>query len=287
MGYIDGKIRIFDATSHQLLLTLSGHTSRMLALAWSPDGTKLISGSGTPDNTARIWNALTGGQQFMFGNFGIDISAVGWTPDGNRVFAIPSERNGKVWNPTTGQFITDFTTGTSTDVVWSPDNTKVAIGLGSGTIDIEDATSLQTLLCTESCRANTPSPIVQVAWKPDGSQVAAATMRGLVRSWSATSGQKLLELAANDYQGDDILLKQVIAVAFNASGSQLNSLSGDGRLRIWNASTGQVLQTTQISAPVFAAAWSPDRTKLAYGDTDNTTLHIIPAPRVSAVTPTP
>ena len=37
---------------------LMGHTDIVYSVAFSPDGTRIVSGSG--DNTLRIWNADTG-----------------------------------------------------------------------------------------------------------------------------------------------------------------------------------------------------------------------------------
>ena len=38
--------------------TLSGHVGQVLSVAFSPDGTRVISGS--EDNLVNIWNAKTG-----------------------------------------------------------------------------------------------------------------------------------------------------------------------------------------------------------------------------------
>jgi len=38
--------------------TLKGHTDEVKCVAFSPDGTRIVSGSG--DNLAKIWNAATG-----------------------------------------------------------------------------------------------------------------------------------------------------------------------------------------------------------------------------------
>ncbi len=55
IGAKDGKIRIIDIATKDLLTTLQGHTSRVLAVMFSPDSRMLISGSGHPENTVRIW----------------------------------------------------------------------------------------------------------------------------------------------------------------------------------------------------------------------------------------
>ena len=46
---------MWDATSGKELLTLTGHTSRVLGIAFSPDGTRLATAS--VDRTARVYAA--------------------------------------------------------------------------------------------------------------------------------------------------------------------------------------------------------------------------------------
>jgi WD40 repeat protein len=50
----DSTIRIWDATSWQLLRTLRGHTSVIMSLAFSPDGRRLVTGSR--DHTVKFWD---------------------------------------------------------------------------------------------------------------------------------------------------------------------------------------------------------------------------------------
>ena len=45
-------------TSGRLLHTLTGHTGGVWAVAWSPDGTRLVSGGD--DGTVRVWEAESG-----------------------------------------------------------------------------------------------------------------------------------------------------------------------------------------------------------------------------------
>jgi WD40 repeat protein len=53
----DKTIKIFDLDTGELLKTLTGHRSEVNALAYSPDGKYLISGSR--DTSVKRWNAET------------------------------------------------------------------------------------------------------------------------------------------------------------------------------------------------------------------------------------
>jgi ribosome assembly protein 4 len=57
-GSGDGSARIWDCDTGTPLHTLKGHTSWVLTVSWSPDGTTLATGS--MDNTVRLWDVKTG-----------------------------------------------------------------------------------------------------------------------------------------------------------------------------------------------------------------------------------
>ena len=51
-------MRVWEAGSGRLLHTLTGHTGPVLAVGWSPDGSRLVSGGD--DGTVRVWEAGSG-----------------------------------------------------------------------------------------------------------------------------------------------------------------------------------------------------------------------------------
>jgi WD40 repeat protein len=53
-GGEDGRVRIWDLNDPQNLKVLTGHTSAVLAVAFSPEGNFLVSGS--IDHTGRLWD---------------------------------------------------------------------------------------------------------------------------------------------------------------------------------------------------------------------------------------
>jgi WD40 repeat protein len=56
-GCADSTIRLIDVATRQEVANLRGHTDYVHSVAWSPDGTGLVSGSG--DFTVRVWDALS------------------------------------------------------------------------------------------------------------------------------------------------------------------------------------------------------------------------------------
>jgi WD40 repeat protein len=54
VGEASGKIKVFDAKTGQVAKTLEGHTAAVRGVAFTADGTQLVSGS--EDKTCRLWN---------------------------------------------------------------------------------------------------------------------------------------------------------------------------------------------------------------------------------------
>jgi WD40 repeat protein len=60
-GCADGAIRLLDVGRRQVVAELRGHREYVHAVDWSPDGTRLISGSG--DMTVRLWESPPVGER--------------------------------------------------------------------------------------------------------------------------------------------------------------------------------------------------------------------------------
>ena len=78
------SVKILNTDTSAVLCTLSGHSNLVYSVAWSPDGTKLASGSA--DKTVRIWEAATGKQLWQL-NVGSFVNSVHFSPDGHTVAA--------------------------------------------------------------------------------------------------------------------------------------------------------------------------------------------------------
>ena len=109
---------------------LTGHTDAVLSVAFSPDGTRIVSGSA--DNTVRVWDADTGQP----------IGAAADRPHRHGVqCGVQPRRHAhrlrqrrqtvRLWDADTGQPIgTPLTghTGAVTSVAFSPDGTRIVSG---------------------------------------------------------------------------------------------------------------------------------------------------------------
>jgi WD40 repeat protein len=81
----DGQGKIWDLASGQEIATLSGHTKAIKALAFSPDGKRLVSAGD--DRTLKLWEVPNGQELVTLRGHRLSIGAIGFTPDGHRIIS--------------------------------------------------------------------------------------------------------------------------------------------------------------------------------------------------------
>ena len=83
-------------SSHsKALYTYHGHTASVNAVAWSPDGKRIASGS--TDNTVQVWDAIDGRHVFTYKGHTNPVGAVAWSPDGKRIASGGNDHTVQVW----------------------------------------------------------------------------------------------------------------------------------------------------------------------------------------------
>jgi WD40 repeat protein len=136
------------------------HDSFVSAVAFSPDGTRVVSGS--LDGTARVWNAgyvLAGDEVARMPHEG-GVCAVALSPDGRWVISGSADGTARVWEAESG--IERFSlqhTAAVTSVAFSPDGRWIVTGSDDGTARVWawQPQDVITLLCARLPRNFTKS----------------------------------------------------------------------------------------------------------------------------------
>src|SRR5205085_2179355 len=121
------------------LFTYQGHSDFVDAVAWSPNGRFIASGSW--DHTVRVWNAKTQTLILSYAQGDI-VDVVAWSPDGH--FIAVGVRNSSIYvvDAKTGAPLhqNSYTNPDDADVVntlaWSPDSHFIAVGGRDGSVQI-------------------------------------------------------------------------------------------------------------------------------------------------------
>ena len=75
-------MRVWDVATGTEMVKLECHSDSVRSVSWSPDGTRLASGSY--DNTVRVWDVATGTEMVKLEGHSDIVSSVSWSPDGTR-----------------------------------------------------------------------------------------------------------------------------------------------------------------------------------------------------------
>ncbi|HCF27228.1 MAG TPA: hypothetical protein DEV81_08500 [Cyanobacteria bacterium UBA11049] len=237
--------------------SLTEHTDRITAVAISPDGQTLVSGSN--DKTIKIWQLNTGKLIRSFKGDSGAISSVAISADGNFLAAGSHDTpksNVKVWNLKTGNLIHTLLGHHKpvNSIAISPDAQILASASNKIKIwHLHKGDRLCTLWHSYTVNS--------AAISPDSSILASGSSDSKIRLWNPLSGELLRTLTGHS--------DEVKSVAISPDGQTLISGSADTRIKIWRLSTGKLLHTlTGHSAQVNSVAISPDGETLISGSAD-------------------
>jgi WD40 repeat protein len=249
--------KVWDASTGQELLALTGKTGAVISVAFSPDGRRLATGS--EDGTTKLWDAHSGQELVTIQGHTDRVRTVAFRPDGRRLATASWDGTTKLWDPETGQILLSINEPANR-VAFSPDGQRlVTADRGQKrTATVWDAHSGQKLLMLEL--AGEP---LGVAFSPDGHRLATTSGDGIARIWDAASGRQIFNLTGHSGGVD--------GVAFSPDGHHLATSSWDGTVKIWDALSGQELLTlTGHAGPVYCVVFSRDGWRLATGSNDRT-----------------
>jgi WD40 repeat protein len=99
---LDKAITISDAQTQKEVIKLLGHTGPITALAISPDGKHLASGS--QDKTVALWN-IRDGRQVLRIQSGAAVTSLTITPDGKTLSARIADKTRIDWDLATGKVL--------------------------------------------------------------------------------------------------------------------------------------------------------------------------------------
>ncbi len=256
-------LRLYDAaTAAPLAPAQDGHRNRVTAIAWSPDGSVIATGSF--DDTIRFWNAERGtpvGDPLQ----GHDdtVKGLAFSPDGRALASASDDRTVRIWDPATRRQVHRLAGHTRAvfAIAYSPDGRFIASGSDDDTIRLWDAVSGRP--ASQVMRGHGDS-VRSLAFSPDGKVLASGADDKTVRVWNPATGREIGAMApAHD--------GSVSAVAFSPDGARIVSGSADGTLRLWDAvkrtAIGKPAEGHQLN--VNTVAFSPDGTRIASGSNND------------------
>jgi WD40 repeat protein/tRNA A-37 threonylcarbamoyl transferase component Bud32 len=250
------------------LLSLQGHTGKILALAFSPDNPLLASASS--DRTIKLWDLGSGDETQTLRGHEDGVTGVLFTPDGKQLISAGGIGDIKFWNPHESQ-----------EALERPGQQAVVTGDGRyvATLDLiganptAEATKRVHLWYTGSGMKvrsfdSDKIEVYCIAFSPDGKRLAAggrAQLNGAIRIWDTDTGQVVLDLEEK--------LWRCQRLAFSPDGRLLAAVSArltlgqDSsfcQITLWDMDSGKVIHTLGFAQrDIPQMTFSPDGKILA------------------------
>ena len=227
----DGKLRVWDLDTGELLHDLTSDDEGVNAVAISADGRRAVSGNW--DEAVRVWDLETGELLHTLGGRHnavktVEPGAVAVSADGRRAVSGGEYRTARVWDLDTGELL--YTLTGHSDTVWSvaisADGRRGVTG-GGGTVQVWDLETGETLHILIGHQAG----VGAVAVSADGRRAVSGSDDKTVRVWDLDTGELLNTLTRHR--------EAVNAVAVSADGRRAVSGSKDGTVRVWDATSRQ------------------------------------------------
>jgi eukaryotic-like serine/threonine-protein kinase len=258
--YSDRAVRVCDPSTGQEVAVLKGHTNRVVAAHFSPDGRRVVTASW--DNTARVWDARSGRSLAVLPCGQFALASATFSPDGRRILTVSSnavrpantlskEEQSVEWDPPLRRKpVQSEVRQLALQSSWSINP------LGAPAIKIWDAESKsQPFVLGETGEVSTAC----AAFSPDGSQLAAGLYLGTVKVWDVRT-KRVLRTWKH-------LLQKISSVAYSSDGRRLLVTYGEltnetqSSLAVWSAVDGnEIVRWGEEKFPngIRRAQFSPD-----------------------------
>jgi WD40 repeat protein len=244
------SIQLWDAASGELRTNLSDNTTQFLSFAYSPDGTRLV--TGTSDGQVMVWEVAN--RQILLSAPAHDYPPdVLFAPNGQFV-ATSDDSNIILWNAVDLAPLWILQNPTPDlpllQALIHPDSTQVVGVYAPGVMHVWNTATGEFIKTLDTGYTLEPYTAIYV---PDGSALALAY--NTLELWSLVHNAKLGELAS---------AIPVYDVAFTSDNTRAMLADENGTLTLWDLASSTPLQTlAEGTGFVWDMAFAPDNTRLA------------------------
>lgn len=252
-------IQVLDVQSGKRLLYLAGHRDWVESVAFSPDGSKLVSGGY--DSVAKIWDAKTGKELMTLRGHKALVHNAIFSHDASQILTASWDRTVKLWDAKSGKCLKTFAGGHTSIVeyaVFSPDRKQIlSCGYDNKAIiwDIASGKQLLTLL-------SHTGGIQTAYYSRDGKTILTGSFDKTAKLWNAETGRVIRTFAGHD--------GSLHCAYFSPDCKKMVTSSWDRTARVWDVESGKHLFTLNHGHYVLHSIFSPDGKWILTGSYDKT-----------------
>ena len=254
---------VFNVETGRLAFGLTGHSSSLRSIAWSPDGRYIATASD--DGSARVWEGRMGQSRFTLTGHSDVVWSVDWGADSRRLVTSGNDGVAIVWEITEDddrELLRLSAQGSGVFAAFSPSGDRVI----TGSSDISVAKIWNLGRSGDAEWANLPIEEQwpgDVAFMPEGRRVVANSATDAVAIWDPATGRKV----GPDDQPEG---NEFIRFDLSPDGKLIATAGFDGTARVWDAATGEPRFEVAHDEQVVAVAWSEGGGHLVTGSSEGT-----------------
>ncbi|MBN2533117.1 MAG: PD40 domain-containing protein [Spirochaetales bacterium] len=238
-------------------LQVQGHSGSITAIAFSPDGKKLVSGGS--DGTINIWEVSSGRLITYCKEQPAAIKAIALSPENNFFVSGSDDGAVAVWDLESGQLIAGYKEHrrSITALVFSSYKKIFATASDDCTIKIWEYGNKESIA---TCKGHAKA-INSIAFSPDGRLIVSGSDDTTMKIWEMQTGNLITTLQAHT--------QAVSTVAYSPQGRFIASGGWDGAVRLWDAQTGKcVAECLRHTGIITIVRFSPDGLYVISGSWD-------------------
>ncbi|GAB1520371.1 hypothetical protein RhiTH_003446 [Rhizoctonia solani] len=256
---LESEVIVVDAYSGRPIVEpLKGHASTVSSVDFSPDGTRIVSGSR--DGSIRVWDVETG--QLVLGplqGHSDWINSVQYSPDETCIASCSYDGTIRTWDATTGETRLvieppEEHRSSIHPIRYSPDGAHIVAGLSNGKLYVWQA-SIGALVLGP-LQAHTHA-VLSVDYSPDGTHIISGSDDKTVHIWNAVNGHAVPGPPMEQNTG-------IRSVKYSPDGRHIVSGSYDGTICVWDPQTGTVVlgPLKAHNSSISSICYSPDGTRI-------------------------
>ncbi len=200
---------------------LAGHSAAVNGLAFSPDGTQIVTASA--DSTARVWNASDGKTIGELRGHSASLNTAVFSPDGRFIVTAGDDKTVRLWDAKSFSFVRmigETQEQPVSSASYSPDG-RLIVTTSAETAWLCDA---ETGAVKKKLEGHTGS-VNSASFSPDSRLVVTASSDNTARVWDAQTGDSIASLL--DHKGP------VLNALFSPDGKSVVTASEDYATRIY------------------------------------------------------
>lgn len=229
---------LWDAASGNLIRTLNDHDEQMPIAKFSPDGSKIVTGTWF---YTELWDTETGEKLFDFDVLNLGVlrnETVNFSPDGKMLVVFNS-----VYDLKTGELLYQLDQGKRglVSVKFNPDSTKLVTAMEDGSIILWNAKNGEQI----SIMTGHSKYVNLAIFSPDGKKILSVSDDETAIVWETDSAKLLYRLEGHT--------SEIKSGSFDSWGNRVLTISFSEAI-LWDANTGERLHSYKIAGGIHNGA---------------------------------